>query len=335
MGDVIPLLKNKNETVLVTGANGYIGAQLCKAAMTQGDRVLGIDLTIRARHPYTSLYVPVNYGAGPTIRDLIKEHNIKTVYHVAATSLVEPSMRQPLNYYSNNVGNLTDLLSACVDEGVERFVFSSSAAIYGDARNTHGICSEDMLPEPVNPYGMSKAMGEHIIHDACQMLGLNAVILRYFNVAGADSAHNNLGQVYGATHVLPKIMDAVRRQDTFTIFGDDYKTPDGTAVRDYVHVEDVAEANLLAANYLKEHDGYHVFNIGSGKGISVREIFDTTCDVLGINISCDSAPRRAGDPPVLVADINYAYRELNWQPTRNLRQIIEDANNWYSYQADT
>jgi UDP-glucose 4-epimerase len=330
MGVVIPLVRN--DAVIVTGANGYIGAQLCKRLIQEGKQVIGLDLAVCPRHKYTSAYLTTNYGDTTAMRELIDQYQVKTIYHVAATSLVEPSMTHPTQYYSNNVGSMANMLTACINSSVERIVFSSSAAVYGDCRDTHGICNELAIPAPVNPYGHTKRIGEQLLWETRRAHGINYVSLRYFNVAGADSVDNDLGQVDGAAHVLPKIMEAVRQQKQFTIYGNDYKTPDKTAVRDYVHVEDVVEANLKANQYIKDGGEHEVFNIGSGQGTSVKEIFDTTCDVLKINISCDSAPRRPGDPPVLVADVEEAFRHLDWQPTRNLRQIIEDANNWYNYQ---
>lgn len=333
MGEVVPLFQDTSETVIVTGANGYIGAQLCKALLKHGDNVIALDLAFQPRHHYHTQYMTMNYGDWSAMKDTVEKYKVKTLYHVAATSLVEPSMRMPLGYYSNNVGNMADMLRAASHGGLERVVFSSSAAVYGDARGTHGLCSEVTDPDPVNPYGHTKLIGEQMLWESRRAHNLQYAALRYFNVAGADSVDADLGQVERATHVLPKIMEAARRKEQFTIYGNDYKTPDGTAVRDYVHIEDVVEANILAANYLKEGGQHSVFNIGSGQGTSVQEIFDTTCDVLDINITCDGAPRRPGDPPVLVADIEHAYKCLKWQPTRNLRQIIEDANAWYNYQA--
>jgi UDP-glucose 4-epimerase len=255
------------------------------------------------------------------------------VMHFAARSLVGESVAQPYDYYANNVSGTLNLMEAMQRHGVEKLVFSSTAAVFGCP--VQDRIDEDHPKTPINPYGASKLMVERILADAAQAYGLRSVALRYFNAAGA-SPGAGIGESHQPeTHLIPNTLRAALGAGaTLKIFGDDYPTPDGTCVRDYVHVDDLAKAHQLALDYLDACEGAHAFNLGNGQGFSVREVIEAARAVTGRDIPYEVAPRRAGDPAVLVASSEKARRELGWRPMwTELAPIIETAWQWHQRQA--
>jgi UDP-glucose 4-epimerase len=255
------------------------------------------------------------------------------VMHFCARSLVGESMAEPYAYYANNVTGTLNLLQAMHRHGVDKLVFSSTAAIFGTPVSE--TIDEDHPKAPINPYGASKLMVERILEDAACAYGLRSVSLRYFNAAGA-SPDGDIGECHEPeTHLIPNVLRAALGQGTgLKVFGNDYPTPDGTCIRDYVHVDDLAQAHLLAVDYMRSHEGAHAFNLGNGLGFSVTEVIRTAERVAGREIPRGIAPRRPGDPPVLVASSAQARTELGWKQSHSsLEDIIASAWAWHAKQA--
>lgn len=321
-----------SDTVLVTGGAGYVGSHTVAVLRAAGVPVVVVDnLTTGhrgalARFPDVACIV-ADLRDESRLRTLLRAHRVGAVVHFAAASLVPESMERPLQYYANNVAGTTALVSAMVAEGVDRLVFSSTAAVYGNASITP--IPENAPTQPTNPYGETKLAIERLLHWAHVAHGLRSVALRYFNAAGADP-DRGLGEDHRPeTHLIPRILAATLRGEPVAIYGTDYPTPDGTAVRDYVHVLDLAEAHRLALEWLADHPGAHVFNLGSGTGQSVRAVVEAVRRVTGRPVAAEPAPRRPGDPPVLVAAIDQARATLNWNPVRSrLDDIIASAWAW-------
>lgn len=251
------------------------------------------------------------------------------VLHFCAYSLVGESVRDPYAYYRNNVAGTLNLLEVMRRHGVDRLVFSSTAAVFGDP--VRDVIDEDHPKAPINPYGASKLMVERILVDAAQAYGLRSTALRYFNAAGALPEHG-IGEAHTCeTHLIPNVLKSVLDGGgALKIFGDDYPTPDGTCIRDYVHVQDLAQAHALALDYMEYNAGAHAFNLGNGRGFSVREVITTASEVVGREIPYEVAPRRTGDPVVLVASSARARSELGWNPVwTDLREIIRSAWDWH------
>jgi UDP-glucose 4-epimerase len=264
-----------------------------------------------------------------TLEPLFSSVRFDAVMHFCARSLVGESMAQPYDYYSNNVSGTLNLLDAMRRHGVDRLVFSSTAAVFGQPVSNR--IDEDHPKAPINPYGASKLMVERILADAAHAYGLRSVALRYFNAAGA-SVSGEIGESHDPeTHLIPNVLRAaLGTGPALKVFGDDYPTPDGTCVRDYVHVDDLAQAHQLALDYLDKHEGAHTFNLGNGQGFSVHEVIAAAGRVTGREIPHSMAPRRPGDPAVLVASSDKARRDLGWLPEyTTLDPIIESAWRWH------
>lgn len=259
---------------------------------------------------------------------VFKAYPIDAVLHFAAKSLVAESIQQPELYLRNNVTGTRNLLDMMLTSGVNKLVFSSTAAVYG---NPAYIPIDESHPtQPINPYGWSKLMAEEQIAESCRKHELRAVCLRYFNAAGADPSAE-IGETHDPeTHLIPNLVKAALSPDSqaANIFGDDYETPDGTCIRDYVHVEDLCTAHLLALDHLETSGGMHVFNLGGGRGSSVAEVLATCRSISGAAIPEQRLARRPGDPPILVASSDAARRTLGWKPTRGLSDCIADAFGW-------
>jgi len=250
------------------------------------------------------------------------------VIHFAAYSLVGESMENPGKYYENNVGGSLNLFEGMIKTGVKKIVFSSTAAVYGEPDVE--LIKEDTPTEPINPYGNSKFTVEKILEDFHKAHGLNSVRLRYFNVAG-DSKTGLIGEAHNPeTHLIPLVLQAaVGVRDKIMIFGDDYKTPDGTCIRDYIHVEDLIDAHLLALDYLEENKMTEYINLGTEGGSSVKEIVELCKKVTGVDFKVEIGERRPGDPDRLVADSSKAKKILGWKPKRSLEDTIGSAWNWH------
>ncbi|PWI14074.1 UDP-glucose 4-epimerase GalE [Streptomyces sp. Act143] len=310
-------------TWLITGGAGYIGAHVARTMVEAGERVLALDdlsAGVPARLPAD---VPLVRGSSldaELLKRVLAEHAVTGVVHLAARKQVAESVAQPTRYYQENVGGLATLLEAVAEAGVGRFVFSSSAAVYGNP--DVALITEDTPCAPVNPYGETKLAGEWLVRAAGQAHGISTVCLRYFNVAGA--AAPELADT-GVFNIVPMVFDRLTREDAPRIFGDDYPTPDGTCIRDYIHVADLAEAHLAAARRVGERDGDLTVNIGRGEGVSVREMVTVIGEVTGDRREPVVEARRPGDAPVSVASAGLAARELGWTARRGVREMIESA----------
>ncbi|MFG1671744.1 UDP-glucose 4-epimerase GalE [Streptomyces sp. Y7] len=312
-------------TWLITGGAGYIGAHVARAMTGAGERVLVLD-DLSAGHPVRLPQdVPLVEGSsldGDLLKRVFAEHSVTGVVHLAARKQVGESVAQPTRYYRENVGGLTTLLEAVAEAGIKRFVFSSSAAVYGNP--DVDLITEDTPCAPVNPYGETKLAGEWLVRAAGRAHGISTVCLRYFNVAG--SAAPELADT-GVFNIVPMVFDRLTRGEAPRIFGDDYPTPDGTCVRDYIHVADLAEAHLAAARWLGEPDasGDLTVNIGSGEGVSVRELITVIGEVSGDRRPAVVEPRRPGDAPRAVASAALAAEQLGWTARRGVREMVESA----------
>lgn len=279
--------------------------------------------------PKEVAFVHGDIGDAARLARLFATHRFDAVIHFCARSLVGESVVEPYTYYRNNVANTLVLLAAMREAGIQRLVFSSTAAVFGHPQTA--AIDETHPTEPINPYGQSKLMVEHVLADAARAYGLRSVALRYFNAAGADPSAS-IGEAHDPeTHLIPNVLKAVLGQGAaLKVFGDDYDTRDGTCVRDYIHVNDLASAHLLAIDYLASHQGAFRFNLGNGEGFSVREVIAAAERVTGKPVPHSVAPRRAGDPATLVASSALARRELGWEPSMTrLDEILASAWQWH------
>ncbi|WP_328877919.1 UDP-glucose 4-epimerase GalE [Streptomyces sp. NBC_00299] len=312
-------------TWLITGGAGYIGAHVARAMTDAGERVLALD-DLSAGYPARlPADVPLVEGSsldGDLLKRVFAEHAVTGVVHLAARKQVGESVAQPTRYYRENVGGLATLLEAVAEAGIKRFLFSSSAAVYGNP--DVDLITEGTPCAPVNPYGETKLTGEWLVRAAGRAHGISTVCLRYFNVAGAASPE--LADT-GVFNIVPMVFDRLTRDEAPRIFGDDYPTPDGTCVRDYIHVADLAEAHLAAARRLTEADagGDLTVNIGRGEGVSVRELITVIGEVTGDARPAVVEARRPGDAPRAVASAALAAEELGWTARRGVPEMVESA----------
>jgi UDP-glucose 4-epimerase len=316
--------------ILVTGGAGYIGSHMVKLLVGTGAEVTVLDdlSTGHAEAVRGAQLVKGDIADVASTRTLLQNNAIEAVVHFAASSLVGESMADPLKYYRRNVGGTVALAQAMREAGVARIVFSSTAAVYGDPLRTP--IDETHPTQPVNPYGASKLAVERMLADCSAAYGIGAVVLRYFNAAGADPS-GELGERHDPeTHLIPLVLQAASgRRASISVFGNDWPTRDGTCVRDYIHVSDLCVAHLQALEWLAKGGQYERFNLGNGDGATVLEVIEAARRVTGKPIRVDQAPRRAGDPPSLVADASKARRVLGWQPARaDIEGIVRDAWNF-------
>jgi UDP-glucose 4-epimerase len=318
-------------TILVTGGAGYIGSHMVYALVDAGEPVVvldnlstGFDWAI----PKQAQLVVGDTGDQALVASLIKQHNIEGIIHFAASIVVPESVAEPLRYYRNNTVNSRALIECAIGGGVKYFVFSSTAAVYGEP--DHSPVSEDDRPMPMSPYGSSKLMTEIMLRDASTAHGLKHVILRYFNVAGADPQARTGQSTKGATHLIKTAVEtALGRRAGMKVFGTDYPTPDGTCIRDYIHVTDLVRAHSDALTYLRGDGQSATMNCGYGRGFSVLEVIDTVKRVSGVDFKVDLAPRRTGDPAQIVARSDKARQTLGWQPQLDdLGTIVQHALAW-------
>jgi UDP-glucose 4-epimerase len=302
-------------TILVTGGAGYIGSHVVQQLTSRGEQVVVLDnLSSGFRDAVRGADLVVgDVGDSTLVESVLAGHEIDAVLHFAAHTVVPESVRDPLKYYGNNTCKTRNLLASCAKAGVRRFLFSSTAAVYGMPAS--GIADEQTPTQPINPYGMSKLMSETMLRDLGAAGAMEYVILRYFNVAGCDP-QGRIGQSTPNATLLLKVAceHAVGRREGLSIFGTDYATPDGTGIRDYIHVEDLAAAHLRALDHLRADGGSLTLNCGYGHGYSVREVIDAVQRACGHALNVTEQPRRAGDPPMLIARADELRRQLGWKP---------------------
>ena len=317
--------------ILVTGGAGYIGSHMVHELADAGEQVVVLDNLSTGFRYLMPNQIPVVVGSTGD-RDLLTQalakHRVDAIIHFAASIVVPDSVRDPLGYYLNNTMNTCILLDAAVHAGVKQFIFSSTASVYGNAETTP--VREDAPTRPISPYGSSKLMSEIMLHDAARAHGMRFVVLRYFNVAGADPKLRTGQASPNATHLIKVACEAaLGRRATLEVFGTDYPTPDGTCVRDYVHVSDLARAHSAALAYLRRGGASATFNAGYGRGHSVLEVLDAVKRAAGKDFPVTIAPRRPGDPVALVADVARMRATLDWRPQfDNLDTIVSHALAW-------
>jgi UDP-glucose 4-epimerase len=320
-------------TVLVTGGAGYIGSHMVLELLDRGEKVIILDNLSTGFDWVVPEGVPLfvgETGNQSVVSAMIKAHDVESIIHFAASIVVPDSVSDPLSYYLNNTVNSRAMIDAAVKGGVKNIIFSSTAAVYGTPERMP--ISEDDRMNPESPYGMSKLMTEIMLRHASEAHGLKHVILRYFNVAGADPRQRTGQSSERATHLIKVAAEAVTgKRGGMSVFGTDYATPDGTCLRDYIHVSDLARAHSAALDYLRGGGANGTFNCGYGHGFSVFEVIDMVKKVSGKDFPVEIAPRRAGDPAGLVADNKRIRSTLNWKPQLDdLETIVRHALTWES-----
>lgn len=319
-----------NKTILITGGAGYIGSHVNKLLSENGYKTVVLDNLSRGHDQFVKwgILEKIDLANIDEIEAMFKKHNIGAVVHFAALIEVGESVINPQNFYLNNLRNTLNLLEVCKKFNVDKFIFSSTAAVYGMPKY---IPIDEIHPKfPVSPYGRAKLMVEEILKDYSEAYQFNYVALRYFNASGA-SQEGDIGEWHEPeSHLIPLVFDAAsgKRQD-IKIFGTDYDTEDGTCVRDYIHVLDLAEAHILALKYLLNGGKSDCFNLGNGKGYSVRQVIDMVKKVTGKEFSVTESDRRAGDPSVLIASSKKINEKLSWKPKYGLEEIVKSAWEWY------
>ena len=316
-------------TWLVTGGAGYIGAHVVRALVEDGQDVVALDdlsTGDASRVAPKAAFVQGSVRDRELVGRALREHDVRGVVHIAAKKQVGESVADPLLYYRENLDGLTALLDACREHGVDRFVFSSSAATYGlpDVE----FVTEDTPGVPLSPYGETKLVGEWLLRDCERAYGLRTMSLRYFNVAG--SASDELGDI-GVFNLVPLVFQALSQSARPRVFGADYPTPDGTCVRDYVHVADIADAHLVAARALDDGAAGRTYNVGRGEGSSVLEVLRVVQEVTGRDTTPEIVDRRPGDPARIVARVDRIRDELGFTASRDLREMVTSA--WSAWQA--
>lgn len=314
--------------ILVTGGAGYIGSHTRYFLEKSGHRVVVLDNLERGHADAVpeGMLRRVDVRDTARVKEVLREEKVEAVIHFAAYAYVGESTEKPEMYFNNNVGGSLSLFEAMLETGVRYVVFSSTCATYG-AADTSPI-REDQPFAPINPYGESKAMVEKILEWLDRFRGLRSVRLRYFNACGCEPGSGLSERHDPETHLIPLVLRAVETGVPVTVFGDDYATPDGTCVRDYIHASDLAEAHVLAVEYLLKGGRSDAFNLGTGKGHSVKEVLAAVERVTGQKVPCEMGSRRDGDPPRLVADPSKVQRELGWEARRvGLDGIVRDARN--------
>jgi UDP-glucose 4-epimerase len=320
-----------SDLVLVTGGAGYIGSHTVHALLDRGERVVVLDnlsTGVKAQVGKDAVFVQGDVADAALVKQIIAEHRVDAVIHFAGSIVVPESVRDPLTYYDNNVVKTRTLLQAVVEAGVKQFIFSSTATVY--AEDAPQPLKEDAPKAPISPYARSKLMTEWMLEDVARAHDLRAMVLRYFNVAGADAQGRTGQSSPNATHLIKRAaMAALGRVPQLDIFGTDYPTPDGTGVRDYIHVTDLAAAHLLALDALRRGAAGATYNCGYGRGLSVREVVQGVEKVTGKPLPVRVGPRRAGDPPMLVADPSRIKVALGWKPAHDgIEEIISSALAW-------
>jgi UDP-glucose 4-epimerase len=318
-------------TILVTGGAGYIGSHMVHELVDAGEPVVVLDnlsTGFRFLIPASVPFVAGSTGDRAIVGDAIARHGITSIIHFAASIVVPESVIDPLGYYSNNTMNTCALLDVAIKAGVRQFIFSSTAAVYGET--SEAPVREDAPTTPVSPYGTSKLMSEIMLHDAGKAHGLRFIILRYFNVAGADPKLRTGQATPAATHLIKIACEtAIGKRPRMSIFGTDYATPDGTCIRDYIHVSDLVQAHSVALAYLRSGGASATFNCGYGHGSSVIEVIEAVRRACGRDFPVEVSGRRPGDAPALVANVDRIRATLPWRPRfQNLDTIVAHALAW-------
>ncbi len=319
------------KTVLVAGGAGYIGSHACKALSKAGYLPVTYDNLVYG-HEWAVKWGPLELGDildRGRLDEIIAKYQPQAIMHFAAFTYVGESVSDPGKYYRNNVVGSLNLIEAARDHGISSFVFSSTAAVYGISDRMPIV--EEMPRQPVNPYGVSKSMVERMLADFGQAHGLRSIALRYFNAAGADP-ENEIGEDHDPeSHLIPIVLDAVSgRRQTITVFGTDYDTPDGTCLRDYIHVSDLADAHVKALEALRSGAPSGAYNLGNGRGFSVREVISAAEKATGLKVPVVFGARRPGDPAQLISDATKAREALGWQPQiAGLSEILSTAWAWH------
>ena len=319
--------------VLVTGGAGYIGSHTVSALLKMNYQVVVVDnlsTGFRESIPTAAEFELGDIKDTQFLVNLIKKHTITSIIHFAAKLIVPESVVKPIEYYENNTTGVLSVARACELTGVQQIVFSSTAAVYGDANSEIQFVDENSKVAPLNPYGWSKYMSEQIIKDCEKSFGLKSVILRYFNVAGAAVDGSNGQKTKNATHLIKVASEvAVGKKEQISIFGTDYPTQDGTGVRDYIHVEDLAELHILALKYLADGNKSDIFNCGYGQGYSVKQVIHAVEKVSEKKLKCILCPRREGDASSLIANCKKIKDKFNWKPKNNdIEVICKSAYQW-------
>lgn len=321
---------NKDLKILICGGAGYIGSTFCYYLKKKGYNPIILDNLSKGHKEYVMDFEFYNYDIGDytSILNLIKKLKVDIVFHFSAFIEVGESVKDPIKYYENNTAKTINLLRACIDGGTKYFIFSSTAAVYGIPEKFPIL--EEFPSNPINPYGRSKSMVEQILQDLDMASLIKSVSLRYFNASGAlpsletGEAHNP------ETHIIPRILDVViGKSDYFTIYGDDYPTLDGTCVRDYIHVVDLAEAHFLAMEYLLNGGKTEIFNLGSENGYSVKQIIESVEKITKKKVDFKIGKRREGDPPILIASSKKINEVLGWKANYRLDDIIKTSYLWH------
>ena len=317
--------------ILVSGGAGYIGSHMVLELLDRGEKVVVLDdlsTGFWRAVPPEAIFVQGDVGDQDLVERVIAEHDVSEIAHFAARIVVPESVQDPLGYYHNNTVKTRALLESAVRCGVKRIIFSSTAAVYGEP--SVSPVPEEIALHPINPYGRSKLMSEWMLQDAAKAHSLSYVVLRYFNVAGADPKGRSGQSSANATHLIKVASQAALGQrDGLTIFGSDYATPDGTCIRDYIHVTDLARAHLAALDHLRGGGTSLTLNCGYGRGYSVREVVEVVKQVSGVDFPVTIAERRAGDPASLVARADRIRAELGWTPEHHdLHDIVRQALAW-------
>jgi UDP-glucose 4-epimerase len=313
--------------ILVTGGAGYIGSHVVKQLGEETDHQITVLDNLVSGFREAILYgdfIEADLSDFALVEKIIKEGNYDAVIHFAASLVVPESVEKPLKYYLNNTANTANLIKQCVDHGVNKFIFSSTAAVYGEPSPDQVPVTEETRTAPINPYGSSKLMSETVLKDtAFAYDDFNYIALRYFNVAGA-SVDGKIGQSTKDATLLIKVAaeTALGKRDKMYIFGDDYPTEDGTCIRDYIHVEDLASAHIKALEYLDKKQKSGVFNCGYGHGFSVKEVIETMKKVSGVDFPVEIKARRAGDPAILISDNSKIRNEMGWEPKYDDLELI-------------
>jgi UDP-glucose 4-epimerase len=320
--------------VFVTGGSGYIGSHVSAAIKDSTDyNVMLIDkrsMNLRHTTIFSDMFADEDFTS-PISQAAIQDYKPKMLIHLAAKSTVGPSMTNPSDTWTENVVKMQKLLDFCVNSGVKNVIFASSSSVYKDQ---DFAVSEDCELQPISPYATTKLVGEMILKDWFGAHGINSISFRFFNVAGAHPIHD-LGELNGATHLMAAVLESAVHGTPFTVFGKDWNTNDKTAIRDYTHVMDVADAIIKGMNWLPKNPGAHTFNLGGNNPRSVQQVIDTAEMLIGKNLPYRYGPRRAGDSEKRASDNGLAQRILGWKPSRDLNDMILDGLKWYNSQTYT